>query len=471
MTVRLRWRKYGCGGLYESGFVCGRTEHMTSASPAIGRVLLAGSILAGVIAVLDSTLIVPLLTEIGNEFDGGSEVAWLVSGYLLAATLTLPMWGRWLDLRGERAPMWTALGLFTVGTALGTCATSLGALIATRVIQGMGAGGLLPFGETIIASRCTPRERARLEVYVTVSYGLAAGMGPVIGGVLTNVSWRYAFAILIPFCAVAAIAFRGRLRRRPAGGADVPMPDLSGTVILAVGVVALLLGVQRLSWGVFAVGVTVLGLFVRRSRSHPHGVIPRSILTNRVIVACGLIGLLIGFAQYAYLTYLPSLAQKLAPAMNPGLVVVPLTVIWVTVGSIGAALALRIGTRTVVLIGLVSATSAGAVLLLSMSVPGLFTAGALIGAATALAVLPAYLLAQFSAAPDELGAATSFIVLLRNCGGTLGVSGALGVYRNFGLVPTIWLLTAVCALVVIPAAMLPGRRHEAQLHLERASRV
>lgn len=442
---------------------------MTGASRPIGRRLLTGTVLSGVVAVLDSTIVVPLLTTIGDEFGGGSEVAWLVSAYLLAATLTVPMWGRWLDLRGERTPMRAALGLFAFGTALGVVAPSLGVLVLARVIQGLGAGGLVPLGESIIGSRCTPKERARLQGYITVSYGLAAGVGPVIGGALGGVSWRWAFAVILPLCAVVAVALRGQLRRDPASERGAPSPDLAGGALLGVGLIALLLGVERLSGSFLLAGISVVGVFLWRSRTHPYGLIPRSVLTNRITVACGLIALVIGFAQYAYLTYLPSLAQELAPQMNPGLVVIPLTVMWMTMGSVGAFLALRIGTRNVVFIALLAATSAGGTLLLSLSVPGLFLAGALIGAAAALGVLAVLLLAQFNAEPADLGATTAFIVLLRNCGGALGVSGALGVYDDFGLVPTIWVLAAIAAAGVLPAALIPSRRREARIHLERAT--
>ncbi|WP_188113130.1 MFS transporter [Mycobacterium simiae] len=441
-------------------------------SVGVSRGLLTGIVLAGSLSVLDSTIVVPLLKTIGDEFGGGSEVAWLVSAYLLSSTLTIPVWGRWHDLRGERAPMWAALGLFTVGTALAWVAPGLAPLVGCRVIQGIGAGGLVPLGEAVIASRCLPEERARLQAQYNVFYGVAAAGGPVIGGALIHVSWRWAFLLILPFCGAAALAFRGQLcsgRSQPATTAARSPLDYWGSALVTVGLFALLLGVERLSWPLFGAGVILATLFIRRTRTHPHNLIPRSVITNRVVLGCTLSALVIGFAQYSYLTYLPDLAQELAPDMNSGLVAVPLTVLWLTMGSMSAVLALRIGTRVVVLVALLGATAAGVVLLLWVSVPSLFAAATLVGVAASLGVLPALLLAQLSAHPSDLGATTSLLVLMRNFGGALGVSAILAVNEDWGLTPSIWVLVVVAAAGVLPASLIPNRKQEGRLQRMRAA--
>ncbi|MFM9050336.1 MAG: MFS transporter, partial [Actinomycetota bacterium] len=125
----------------------------------MGPRVLIGVILTGTLSVLDSTLVVPLLTTIGADFGGGSEVSWLVAGYLLTSTVTIPLWGRWLDLRGERDVMWAALAVFLAGTVVSLSAPSLEILIVGRLIQGVGVGGLVPVGQAILAGRCTSPER------------------------------------------------------------------------------------------------------------------------------------------------------------------------------------------------------------------------------------------------------------------------------------------------------------------------
>jgi len=150
--------------------------------------LLVGVVLAGTLSVLDSTIVVPLLSSIGEDLGGGSEVSWLVAGYLLASTVSIPLWGRWMDLRGERTAMWAAVSVFLLGTIVSAMAPSLGILILGRVIQGLGAGGVVPLGQAVLAARCSSGERARLQLYYNIAYGLAAGLGPLIGGALVSVS-------------------------------------------------------------------------------------------------------------------------------------------------------------------------------------------------------------------------------------------------------------------------------------------
>ncbi|MEY4136571.1 MAG: hypothetical protein RL205_699, partial [Actinomycetota bacterium] len=113
--------------------------------------VLVGVILTGLLSVLDSTLVVPLLATIGDDFNAGSEVSWLIAGYLLTSTVSIPLWGRWMDLRGERNAMWAALLVFAIGTIIAMLAPSLLLLILGRVIQGAGAGGLVPVGQAIVA--------------------------------------------------------------------------------------------------------------------------------------------------------------------------------------------------------------------------------------------------------------------------------------------------------------------------------
>ena len=130
----------------------------------LGGRLFAGILLTATLSVLDSTLIVPLLSTIGDDFDAGSQIAWLVAAYLLASTVTIPVWGRALDLLGERKVMWAALTVFAAGSILGALAPSLFVLILARMVQGIGAGGLIPVSQSIISARCKPHARAPLQL-------------------------------------------------------------------------------------------------------------------------------------------------------------------------------------------------------------------------------------------------------------------------------------------------------------------
>ena len=425
--------------------------------------LLVGVVLAGTLSVLDSTIVVPLLSSIGEDLGGGSEVSWLVAGYLLASTVSIPLWGRWMDLRGERTAMWAAVSVFLLGTIVSAMAPSLGILILGRVIQGLGAGGVVPLGQAVLAARCSSSERARLQLYYNIAYGLAAGLGPLIGGALVSVSWRWAFWLIVPFTVAVMVTLWGQLKSTPIAGERKPFDGL-GSAILTVGLTALLLGIERTTWWVAVVGVLALVMFVVRSRHRDGSLIPSSILTSRVVLACGLAGLVIGFVQFSFLTYLPLLAQKLDASMNSGLVVIPLTVLWMTLGAVAGRIALRTGSKPLVLISMVLAVAAGATVALWGALPSLFIAATLVGAAAGLALLPALLLAQAASPKADIGAATSMVVLMRNFGGAVGVAVTALALAHSSVSFTMWMLAAVALLGIVPALMMPGAGAERIIH-------
>lgn len=428
----------------------------------VSRRLLVGVILAGTLSVLDSTIVVPLLTSIGADLGGGTAVSWLVAAYLLASTVTIPLWGRWMDLRGERAPMWSALALFTGATVLAAIAPSLDVLILARVLQGVGAGGVVPLGQAVLAARCSQEERARLQIYYNIAYGSAAGLGPLVGGALVGLSWRWAFVIVVPFALASGLALVGELRKEPIAK-TVPRFDPTGTVLVTVGLTMLLLGVERSWWWLVPVSLTILVVFVVHARRRGDGLIPARVLANRMIIGCTVAGLLVGFVQFSFLTYLPMLSKQVAPDLNSGVVVVPLTVLWMTLGAVTGMLALRVGSRSLIVASAGCAAAAGMVVATWPFLPGYVIASTLVGASAGLALIPALLLAQHAAARAEIGAATSLFVLLRNFGGALGAAVTAVLLVDLGQHDTFLILAVVGAAVLLPTLLLPGRAAEAAL--------
>lgn len=432
----------------------------------VGARLLAGVVLAGTLAVLDSTIVVPLLTAIGTDLGAGTDVSWLVSAYLLASTVTIPVWGRLLDLHGERAAMRWSLLLFVVGTAVACAAPDLGLLIGARVVQGVGAGGLVPLGQAILVSRCTAEERARVQVYYNVAYGLAAGLGPLVGGFVVGISWRWAFVVILPFGAAVAVLLRGQLHRHPTAGGLLPPFDVRGSVLITAGLVGILLAVERTLWWPAALGFVLLAGFAVNVRRHPRGLIPKRVLGDRIIQAGAMVALLIGFVQFAYLTYLPALSLQKAPELNSGLVVLPLTVLWLVLGTVSGMAALRRGTRPLLLVSAVAATLAGLLVAASPALPALFGAAALVGTAAGLSLIPTLLMAQHRSRPEDMGATTSTMVLFRNFGGSLGVAAAGVLLAEDGRTATFLILAAVAAAMVLPTLTLPDGRTEARMREE-----
>ena len=423
---------------------------------AVGVRVLIGVILTGTLSVLDSTLVVPLLSTIGSQLGGGTEVSWLIAAYLVASTVTIPIWGRWLDLRGERTATWAALAVFTIGTLIAIVSPNLPVLILARVVQGIGAGGLVPLGQAILAGRCTTQERARLQVYYNIAYGAAAGIGPLVGGALVGISWRWAFAIILPFILVAGLMLRGRLQRVPTHEVTERF-DRWGSVLMTIGLVMLLVGIERTwIWGI-VVGLAVITVFVWRSHRIENAVIPWRVLGQRVVVAASAVALLVGLVQFAMLTYLPLLSQRVAPDLNSGIVVIPLTVLWMTLGAVTGVLALRLGTRLIVLVGVALGIASALVVAWSAGFPSLLLAATLIGSAAGFVLIPTLLITQHSVGKADVGAATSAMVLSRNFGGAAGAALTAVLLAGVGVHETFLILAALAAAAVLPALRLPGR--------------
>lgn len=429
---------------------------------SVGARVLIGVILTGTLSVLDSTLVVPLLTTIGAEFGGGSTVSWLVAGYLLTSTVTIPLWGRWLDLRGERDVMWAALAVFLVGTVVSMTAPSLEILILGRLIQGVGAGGLVPVGQAVLAGRCTSAERARIQIYYNVAYGVAAGLGPLIGGALVAVSWRWAFALIIPVIVLAGALLFGKLHAKPRE-AETRHFDGLGSALMISGLTLLLLGIERGWWGALIAGVVLTAALIWHSLRRKQGLVPAILLKSRTIVAAVLVALLIGFVQFAMLTFLPLLSKQAAPDINSGIVVIPLTLLWMTLGAFTGILALRVGTRPLALLSVVLAAAAAGAVLVSTSYPSLLVASVCIGAAAGLVLIPVLLLCQHAAPHEDVGAATSLMVLMRNFGGAAGAAVTAVLLSDSGVNVAFAALAVVALLAVVPAMLLPSPREERQL--------
>ena len=199
-----------------------------SPKPAIRSVLIA-LMLAIFLGALDQTIVAVSMPAISAQFKDVSLLAWVISGYMVAMTVAVPIYGKLGDLYGRRKLMLFGMGLFTLASLLCGLAQSMEQLVLARIIQGIGAGGMISVSQAIIGDIVPPRERGRYQGYFSSMYAVASVAGPVLGGFMTEyLSWRWVFLINLPL-GLGAWLVASEMNRN----GRQPLPEQAARVLLA----------------------------------------------------------------------------------------------------------------------------------------------------------------------------------------------------------------------------------------------
>ena len=393
--------------------------------------------LAIFLGALDQTIVAVALPRMAQQLDGFSLIAWVVSGYLVAATVVTPIYGKLGDLFGRRMLLSIAIVVFLIASIACALAQTMPQLIAARVVQGIGGGGLISIAQTIIADVVPLRERGRYQGYISGVFAVASVAGPVVGGLFTHyLTWRWIFWINLPLGAAAFLVSRRALTHLPIPRVRRRI-DYLGAALLVVGLTALLLPITRIGQGVawndvrnlelFAAGFIVLGICVFHETRTPEPIIPLNLFRIPLVAACCGIVFVCFFQLVAVASLSPLRFQMVAGATADDAAwrLLPLTFMIPLGAFIGGRTMLKTGRhKPLQLIG--TAGIPLGLLGLAFVSPTHATMTSVLMSLVGLAigvVLPSSLVAVQNAVPrNQLGVATAGTAFFRSLGGAIGVA-------------------------------------------------
>jgi EmrB/QacA subfamily drug resistance transporter len=394
--------------------------------------VVAAIVLSMFMSAMEATVVATAMPTVVADLHGIELYGWVTAIYMLASTVTIPLWGKLADLRGRRPVMLAGLALFLVGSVLSGAAGGMVALIAFRAVQGAGAGALQPVALTIIGDLFTIEERGRMQGIFGAVWGLAAISGPLLGGVIVRaLGWRWVFFVNVPFgllsAALLVTFYRDQERSAAPGRLDV-----AGAALLSLTVLALLAGVggraPALTLPLAALG---LAAFLAVERRAPEPMIPLSLFADRVIAMASIAGALMGAVMMASLTYLPLHVQAVlrGSPTEAGTAVAPMLIGWPVASAVAGRLLARTSYRAIVRAGLCAlgvSTFALWRLLEGGAGTGAMRGVMLVfGAGMGLANTAMIVVVQERAGFARRGVATASTMFFRTIGGAVAV-GALG---------------------------------------------
>lgn len=407
---------------------------------------MTGVMLAMLLSALDQTIVATAMPRIVEELQGLEHLSWVFTSYMLASTVTVPIYGKLSDIYGRKGFYLAGIVIFLIGSILSGLSQNMTQLIAFRALQGIGGGAMMANSFAIIADIFPPRERGRWQGLMGGVFGLASILGPFLGGWLTdNASWRWNFYINIPVGLFALFTIWTFMPKIASDIKDRSI-DYLGAVLLILGLVPLLLalvwGGNEYTWNssliislfVFSLVSLITFGFVETKVKEP--ILPLSLFKNRIFTVSALITFLTAMGMFGAILYIPLFAQGVleVSATNSGTILMPLMFGLIIASTISgqiisrtgkykwlAVLGMGIVTTAMYLLSQMSATTTQPDLILRMILTG-------IGLGI---TMPIFTIAVQNAFDhSQIGVVTASTQLFRSIGGTVGVAIMGSVLNN-----------------------------------------
>ncbi|WP_459112891.1 MFS transporter [Streptomyces malaysiensis] len=409
---------------------------------------LSGLLLGMFVAILSSTIVSNALPEIISDLHGGqSAYTWVVTATLLAMTAATPLWGKLSDLFSKKLLVQIALLIYVAGSVVAGLSQSPGMLIACRVVQGIGVGGLSALAQVVMAAMISPRERGRYSGYLGATFAVATVGGPLLGGVITDTSWlgwRWCFYVGVPFAVIALIVLQKTLKL-PVVKREVKV-DWGGAFFISAAVSLLLVWVtfagdkyDWLSWQTYAMvgGSIVLGLiFLLIESKATEPIIPLRLFRNKTITLTSLASLFVGIAMFSGTVFFSQyfqLARGETPTMS-GVMTIPMIGGLFVSSTVSGQVITKTGRWKAWLVmgGVLVTAGLGLLGTIRYDTPYWHMAiyMALMGLGVGMMMQNLVLASQNQVAPQDLGAASAVVTFFRSLGGAVGVSALGAVLAN-----------------------------------------